>query len=440
MTMLARRSWVPDSSEFFIQSVAEDLDGQDHAVTAREIADLVERSRTVHERECVNLNPAGNVMNPRAEALLARGLGSRPSIGYPRAKQETGLEAIERIEAIVAALAADVFGARFVEFRVGSGVLANLYAFISTTKPGDAIIAPSAAMCGHVSHHAAGAAGLYGLKTHPAPADPKSLLIDLNRLRELALAHRPKLISIGGSFELFPQPIREVRQIAEEVGAWVLYDAAHMSGPIAGRAWQQPLEEGAHIMTMSTYKSLGGPPAGLILTNEPALAERLDKIAFPGLTANFDVAKSAALAMTLLDWKVYGAAYARMMLATAKCLAAALNALGIPVYAADLGWTMSHQFGVAAGAFGGGQTAAKRLRRGNILTYGAALPVPAAEGEVNGLRFGTPEIVRWGMEQQHMQQLASMIDRALRGDEDPSLIASDVIAFRSQFDTVHYAV
>ena len=75
---------------------------------------------------------------------------------------------------------------------------------------------------------------------------------------------------------------------------------------IAGRAWQQPLEEGAHLMTMSTYKSLGGPPSGLIVTNEPELAKRLDAIAFPGLTANFDAAKSASLAITLLDWKEHG--------------------------------------------------------------------------------------------------------------------------------------
>src|SRR3546814_2995877 len=84
-----------------------------------------------------------------------------------------------------------------------------------------------------------------------------------------------------------------------------------MSGMIAGKAWQQPLQEGAHLMTMSTYKSLGGHAGGLIVTNDAALAKKLEAIAFPGLTANFDAAKSAALAMTLLDWKVYGQSYAR---------------------------------------------------------------------------------------------------------------------------------
>src|SRR3546814_17293633 len=128
-------------------------------------------------------------------------------------------------------------------------------------------------------------------------------------------------LSIGGSMNLFAHPIKEIRQIADEVGAIVLFDAAHMSGMIAGKAWQQPLQEGAHLMTMSTYKSLGGHAGGLIVTNDAALAKKLEAIAFPGLTANFDAAKSAALAMTLLAWKVYGQSYAATMAQTPKPLA-----------------------------------------------------------------------------------------------------------------------
>ena len=151
--------------------------------------------------------------------------------------------------------------------------------------------------------------------------------MDIEALRKLGREVKPKLITIGGSLNLFPHPIKEIRAIADEVGAYVLFDAAHLSGMIAGHAWQQPLEEGADLMTMSTYKSLGGPPSGLIVTNNAALAERLDHIAYPGLTANFDVAKTAALAVTLLDWKVYGKDYAAMMAKTARAFAEALRSL-----------------------------------------------------------------------------------------------------------------
>jgi glycine hydroxymethyltransferase len=198
---------------------------------------------------------------------------------------------------------------------------------------------------------------------HPAPVNPETYTVDIEALRELAQEVQPSLITIGSSLNLFPHPVTEIRQIADSVGAYVLFDAAHLSGLIAGGAWPHPLANGAHLMTMSTYKSLGGPPSGLVLTNDAGLAERLDKIAFPGLTANFDAAKSASLAMTLLDWKVYGRAYAAEMVATAQALAGALADLGIPVFAAGRGFTASHQFAVEAGRFGGGQRAAKLLRQ-----------------------------------------------------------------------------
>jgi glycine hydroxymethyltransferase len=435
--MLEWRQWVPEESEAFVQSLARATAAGDADAIERELLRLVDENRTIHDLDCVNLNPATNVMNPRAEALLARGLG-RPSLGYPGAKYEMGLEAIERIEVIAAELAAETFGARFAELRVGSGVLANLYVFMAATKPGDAIIAPPASIGGHISHHLAGVAGRYGVVTHDAPVDPGSYTIDVDRLRSLAKKCRPKLITVGGSLNLFLHPVREIREIADEVGAWVLYDAAHVSGLIAGGVWQQPLAEGAHAMTMSAYKSLGGPASGLILSNEPEIAERLDRIAYPGMTANFDAGKSAALAMTLLDWKVHGPAYAKAMVETARALATNLDEEGIGIFAQALGATRSHQFAVEAAAYGGGQTGAKRLRRANVLTCGIGLPAPAVEGDVNGIRIGTPEIVRWGMGEADMPALAKLIARALSDKEPPEAVARDVSQFRRRFDRLHF--
>ena len=160
-------------------------------------------------------------------------------------------------------LAAEVFGAAYAEIRIGSGALANLYAFMATTKPGDTILVPPGEIGGHVTHHKDGAAGLYGLRSVAMPVDAAGFSVDLTKLAALAQAERPKLITIGGSLNLFPHPVAEIRKIADSVGAYVLYDAAHMSGMIAGKAWQQPLHEGAHMMTMSTYKSLGWTASGL---------------------------------------------------------------------------------------------------------------------------------------------------------------------------------
>lgn len=436
MSKLARRAWVPEASEELVQSLAAATAAEQAEETGAEIQRLIAENRRIHEVECLNLNPATNVMNPRAEAALAAGLGSRPSLGYPGEKYEMGLEAIERIEIIAAALAAEVFGAAFAEVRVASGALANLYAFMAVCRPGDSIIVPPASIAGHVTHHQAGAAGLYGLKIHAAPVDPAGYAPDLEGLRALARRVRPCLITLGGSLNLWPLPLREVRAIADEVGAKLLFDAAHVSGMIAGQAWQQPLAEGADLMTMSTYKSLGGPPAGLVLTNDPLLAERLDRIAYPGLTANFDAGKTAALAIALLDWKVHGPAYARQMAASAKALARALAERGLPPFGAERGATASHQFALPAAAFGGGQAAARRLRRANLLACGIGLPLPPVAGDVNGLRLGTNEIVRWGMTPAEMPELAALLHQALTGD--PVAVAPAVTDLRARFRSLHY--
>jgi glycine hydroxymethyltransferase len=248
------------------------------------------------------------------------------------------------------------------------------------------------------------------------------------------------LITVGGSLNLFHHPIAEVRAIADEVDAKVLFDAAHLCGLIAGKVWPQPLVEGAHLMTFSTYKSLGGPAGGLIVTNDDSIAQKLDAIAYPGLTANFDAAKTAALGITLQDWKAVGAQYAQMMVKTSKALAQNLQNRGVNIYAADKGFTMSHQFAILAAPYGGGQTAAKRMGDAGLLACGIGLPIAPVDGDLNGLRIGTPEIVRLGMKVEHMDQLADLIARSLDSSVEPSEVKREITEWRKQFSGVHYTV
>lgn len=436
MSHLAPRPWVPAACETYIQRLATDA-GKPSAQVASRLDTLIAQNREIHDQDCFNLNPATNVMNPRAEAALASGIGSRPSLGYPGDKYEMGLEAIEEIEVIAAELAAEIFHARYAEIRVGSGALANLYGFMALAKPGDSIIAPPGSIGGHVTHHAAGCAGLYGLTTHAAPIDADGYTLDLKSLQDLAHAVRPKIITVGGSLNLFPHPVAEVRKIADKVGAKVLFDAAHQCGIIAGGVWANPLTEGAHLMTMSTYKSLGGPAGGLIVTNDAEIAKTLDTIAFPGLTANFDAAKSAALAYTLLDWRDHGQAYAKAMVDLAKALATELTSLGLPVFAADRGATTSHQFAIEAAPFGGGQAASKTLRKAGFLACGIGLPIPEVQGDMNGLRIGTPELVRRGVTPADAPALAALIAEALRSNA-PETVAPRTKALRQKFQGLHY--
>ncbi|SAL85364.1 serine hydroxymethyltransferase [Caballeronia arvi] len=436
--MLQARSWVPRGPENYIQSLVQRFASQSPEQNERDLHAFVEENRVIHERDCFNLNPATNAINPKAEALLACGVGSRPSLGYPGDKYEMGLEGVEKIEVLAAELVAQVFGARYAEIRVASGALANLYAYMVAAKAGDVVFVPPATVGGHFSHHTNGAAGMYGVVPHLMKLDANGYTVDLDALRADALRLRPKVITLGQSLNLFPHPIREARAIADEVGALLLFDAAHLCGLIAGLAWQQPLQEGAHLMTMSTYKSLAGAAGGLIVTNDADIAKKLDAVAYPGLTANFDAGKSASIAMTMLDWQAHGRPYAAEMVKTAKAFAVALAKEGLPVYARDRGMTTSHQFAVEAHDFGGGQAMAKLLRRANVLACGIGLPLPEIEGDVNGLRIGTPELVRWGMESRHIQRLASFIADVLLRRKSPEEIGPAVTEYRRQFSTLHY--
>lgn len=426
---------MPKAAQAHNDRLAKQAGGNATEVMSRLNA-LIDQNREIHERSCFNLNPATNVMNPSSEAMLASGLGSRPSLGHPGEKYEMGLEAIEQIEVIAAALCAEVFEAKYAEIRVPSGAIANLYGFMATCRPGDTIIAPPASVGGHVTHHQPGCAGLYGLNIVPAPVQADAYSVDVSALAALAREVRPRLITVGGSLNLFEHPVAALREVADDVGALLMFDAAHQCGMIAGKAWTNPLREGAHLMTMSTYKSLGGPAGGLIVTDDDALAARLDAIAFPGMTANFDVAKSAALAATMLDWRDFGPAYAEAMIALSVALAQELAGLGADVFGGEgSGFTASHQFALRAAHYGGGQAASRTLRQAGFLACGIGLPCEAVAGDLNGLRLGTPELVRWGMTPDHAPRLAALI---VAGLAQGSAIAPEVAQWRKSFNRLHF--
>lgn len=435
----APRPWVPEPLETRIQARIAALSGLSAEALEAELEATLARHERLHDREVLNLYAGTNLLNPRAAAYLARSVGSRPSLGWPGDKYETGMGHAEEIEIMAQALVCRVFGCRFCEFRVGSGSLANLYAFMATCRPGDRIMAFPESAAGHVTHHAEGAAGLFGLEIHAVPIDDAAFTVDLDRLRAEALRIRPRLVVVAGSLNLVPHPVREVRAIADAIDAKVMYDAAHMSGLLAGGCFQDPLAEGADLVTMSTYKSLGGPAGGLVLTNDPELARRLDRIAYPGLTANFDLARTAALVVALLDAREHGAAYARAMIANARALGEALAAEGVPVVApAGAFPTRSHHLAIDARPFGGGTRASRAIEPANILASGIGLPLPPVPGDQNGIRLGTQEVTRLGMGEAAMREVARLLADALLARRPAEAVRAEVVALRRSFQDLRY--
>ncbi len=274
MTKLEFRPWVPQHAETYVQSLASRFAAQEADALERELLALVDENRTIHERDCVNLNPATNVMNPKAEALLACRHRRAPLARLSRRQVRDGAG-----------------GHR--EDRGDGGRACGASVRRALRRDPGRLGRTRQSLC----LHGDGQAGRHHHRTavehrrpcHPSRRRRRWLAMAFTRIPHRSIppptpsmstrcapmhgASSPKLITIGGSLNLFPHPIREIRAIADEVGARVLFDAAHMSGMIAGHAWQQPLEEGAHVMTMSTYKSLGGPASGLIVTNDAGIAQ-----------------------------------------------------------------------------------------------------------------------------------------------------------------------
>lgn len=431
--------WASPAARAFLDQAAQRYGGLSLDALDREVRDQLTDHEHLVDDDCVNLYAGTNAINPRAGKLLASTIGSRPSLGHPGDKYNKGMAHADRIEAIAMLLLRRVLRADFVEHRAPSGSLANLFAFMATCRPGDRILSFSDAAAGHPTHHREGAAGLYGLDVHEEPFDTRTMDVDIVGLRGAAQRLRPRLIIVAGSMCLFPYNVRAVREIADTVGARVLYDAAHMGGLIAGGHFQQPLDEGAHLMTGSTYKSFGGPPSGFVATRDAEIAEAVDRVAYPGLTANFDLARTAALAVAVMDLLEHGPAYGQACIDNARALAEALEAAGVEVFSvAGKGHTASQHVAVRASAYGGGNSACKRLEAANVLMTGIGLPGPAVPGDYNGIRIGTQEVTRRGMQPGDMRTVADFVARVLVKDEDPARVRSEVVAFRRAFAGLRY--
>ncbi|WP_308249848.1 serine hydroxymethyltransferase [Sphaerisporangium fuscum] len=422
--------WASSRAQRRLTELEALLAGQRADDVVRTVTDSLARHRRAFDEDGIVLYAGTNTMTPRALAVHEATVSSRPSMGWPGEKFQAGLEHLDVLETLAPLGMASLMEGRFAEVRLQSATLANLACYTAFARPGDTIAVLPEAAGGHASHHAQGVAGIRGLRVVDLPYDAAGFTIDHERLPGFLRRERPAVVVIGASLMLFPHDVAGVRAACDEVGATLLYDASHVAGLVAGRRFQRPLEEGAHVLTMSTYKSFGGPPGAAIVTRDEELAERVSAAAYPGLTANYDAARLAPLAVTVAELAESGPAYADACMANARALAAALHAAGFTVAAAGLGWTASHHVAVDAGAFGGGDEAARALAAGGVYLSGIGLPDQAPGEPMRGLRIGTQEITRRGFTPGRMEALAELMRRLLLDKEDPAAVLPDTTALR----------
>jgi glycine hydroxymethyltransferase len=241
---------------------------------------------------------------------------------------------------------------------------------------------------------------------------------------------------------LFPTPIKEIQDALQEAGCTVWYDAAHVLGLIAGGKFQDPLREGVHIISASTHKTFPGPNHGIIigdkLTDE--MEAKLQKAAFPGVTSSHHLHAMAALAVTMAEYEIYGKQYASQVIKNAKALGGALNEMGIDVMCPHLGFTESHTLAVSVAKYGGGAQAALDLEKANIICNKNMLPGDTSAVRPSGIRLGTQELTRLGMEKGEMEEVARLIYRVVVKKENPESVKKDVWELKKDFTKVQYCL
>ncbi|WP_426217793.1 aminotransferase class I/II-fold pyridoxal phosphate-dependent enzyme [Pseudomonas sp. DWRC2-2] len=398
-----------------------------------EMLNHVERVVEEHDdwrRRSLNLNPAESVLSRRCQAILASDMATRLSEGLPGSKiypHEFQNRYIDEIEGIVIALLRRQFNAKHVEWRPTSTSMANAAVFFSLLKGGDVILSQSEDGGGNFSYHNSGPAGLRDLQIYDIPSSTDYFEIDVDRLATEVDRLKPKLIAIGGSNVLFPYPVKEIRAIADRVGALVLYDAAHLGLLVSNGVFQRPLEEGAHVLTASTHKVMFGPVGGFAVSNDDEIAEKILTRTFPGFMQTRDQNKFAALACSLLELEKHGAFLAEQMVRNAQALAGYLAEEGLDVLAAERGYTKNHQIFVRIG-----QRAREfelGCQRANILLTDVALYGDRPQGKRTGLRLATHELTRFGLRESDMKDIARFIVRAGGGEENPVTVAGELGEF-----------
>jgi len=407
-----------------------------------EDAEFIRETVMKHQKwfeESLPMIASENLASPLAREMLISDLHDRYAEGWVHERYYNGNIYVDELEERIMKMARELFGSKFADVRPISGTVANMAVIFGFTKPGDTIITPALSDGAHISSAKFGAVGFRGVSTVNYPFDRKEMITDVDGAKKLILEQRPKLCLFGRSVFLFPEPLKELQPTLEEVGCTVWYDAAHVLGLIAGKQFQDPLREGAHIISGSTHKTLPGPQHGIILANpkNDKMERKLKRGVFPGVTSNHHLHAMAALGIALAEHKEFGEAYAKQTIRNAQALGEALYERGIPVLCEHKGFTASHTIAVDVSSFGGGELVANNMEKANMITNKNLLPEDTSPKHPSGIRLGTQELTRVGIKEKNMAEVAELIARVVKG-EDPLKVKEDVKELKKDFTKIHY--
>lgn len=385
-----------------------------------------------------------NVLSPLCREMLITDFHGRYAEGTPGHRYYEGCEFFDNVELKAMELAKKLFNCEYADVRPTAGTTANIGVLKALIKPGEDAVVLDLANGAHISFGKWGGAGVRGINLISYPFNDEQMNIDIDGAVKLIKEVKPKLCLNGRSVFLFPSPIKELAEAAHEVGAYLVYDAAHVLGLIAGNQFQDPLHEGADVMNGSTHKTLPGPQGGMVLSDhkgktdeDKSFLRKLGFGIFPGVTSSYHLHHVAAKAIAFAEHLEFGEAYAKQTIKNAQALGQALHEQGFSVFAEKHGFTKSHQILLSVGP-GKGKEAAKTLESAGIITNMNTIPGDKDPLNPSGLRLGTPELTRIGLKEKEMKDVAEFYHRALIKKDDPKEIKADVKEFRKDFQALHY--
>lgn len=388
-----------------------------------ELFDIID-AEVERQNTTLQLIASENLTSPAVLEATGSVLTNKYSEGYPGKRYYGGNEIIDRAETLAIERVKALFGAEYANVQPHSGANANMAVYHALLELGDTVLGLRLDQGGHLTHGSpVNASGrLYRFVSYGVtPSDER---IDFDQVRALALAERPKMIVAGATAYpriIDPQPFRE---IADEVGALFMFDAAHIAGLVAGGAHPSPVGV-ADVVTFTTHKTLRGPRGGAILARAD-LGPAIDKAVFPGMQGGplEHVIAAKAVAFHEAASPTF-AAYARQIVTNAQALAASLAGHGLRLVS---GGTDNHLLLVDLRSFDAdlsGKKARLALDRAGISLNENTVPDdPRPPYITSGLRIGTPAITTQGMTEPEMAIIGDLIHRVLVGREDPDVIAA----------------
>jgi len=408
--------------------------------TDPQIAELI-RQEEQRQASTLELIASENHVSKAVMEAAGSCLTNKYAEGYPGARYYGGCGLYDQIETLAIERAKKLFGCNFANVQPHSGANANLAAFMAMMNPGDPFVAINLASGGHLTHGMKLNASAIFYKPDFYELDPKTEQIDFDSVRHKAREVKPKMIICG--YSAYPRTIdfKRFREIADEVGAYLMADVAHIAGLIVGGAHPSPFPH-AHVVTTTTHKTLRGPRGGLILTNDEELAKKINQKVFPGTQGGPLMHIIAAKAVAFgEDLKPEFKTYAAQIVKNAKALAGSLQKKG---YRLQSGGTDNHLMLVDLRArnenFTGADAEKALEAAGIICNKNAILNDPRPPKVTSGVRLGTPALTTRGLKEADMETVADFIDRALLAKDDAGAlgkIRAAVSEFAARFPMPH---